>query len=223
VSVNAVVSREDGDSLRRNCPEAVIRVVANGTDINYFTPNPGAIEPDTLIFAGSLNWYPNVSALRFFRDRIWPRLKAAVPDIQFTVAGHSPVAEIVAWAASDDAVELVDTPADIRPWIDRGAVFVCPIVDGGGTRLKLLDAMSSGKAIVTTSVGAEGLGVENGLQAIIADTEDAFTEGTLEILKDPALRNSLARCGREFVERNFAWSTIGMELESAYSRLRARP
>ncbi len=157
VAVNAVVSVEDGESLRVQAPSAHIHVVANGTDTRYFMPDPNAEQPNTLVFAGSLNWYPNVSGLRLFRKRIWPSLKRASPDVQCILAGRTPVREIVDWGATDPSITLVPSPADIRPWIARGAVFICPIVDGGGTRLKLLDAMSSGKAIVSTKVGAEGL------------------------------------------------------------------
>jgi glycosyltransferase involved in cell wall biosynthesis len=95
-------------------------------------------------------------------------------------------------------------------------VFICPIVDGGGTRLKLIDAMASGKAIVTTSVGAEGLSIENGKQAMIAESDDEFIRMTLRLLREPELRDSLATNAREYAERRFAWEVIGESLEASY-------
>jgi len=216
VAVNAVVSREDGELLRIHAPAAHVHVVANGTDIRYFVPQPKEAKPNTLVFAGSLRWYPNVSALRFFRDRVWPQLKTQVPGLECILAGKNPVPEIEDWAKSDAAITLVPNPVDIRPWIAKGTVFICPVIDGGGTRLKLLDAMSSGKAIVSTKVGAEGLGIENGTQAMIAESEDEFVDMTLKLLNDPSLRSSLARNAREYVERHFSWEIIGTDLQAAY-------
>jgi glycosyltransferase involved in cell wall biosynthesis len=217
VAVNAVVSVEDGESLRVQAPSAHVHVVANGTDTRYFVPDPSAEQTNTLVFAGSLSWYPNVSGLRFFRKRIWPRVKSESPGVHCILAGKTPVREIVDWAATDASIDLISSPLDIRPWIARGSVFVCPIVDGGGTRLKLLDAMSSGKAIVSTRVGAEGLGLKNGEHALIVESEEDFVDATLSLLRDASLRSSLARNARDFVQRRFSWDTIGADLEAAYS------
>jgi len=222
VAVNAVVSTEDGDLLRHQCPSARVHVVANGTDTDYFIPDRKSIRENTLVFAGSLRWYPNVSGLRFFKKRIWPRLKNEIKDLRCILAGKNPVPEIREWADSDSAITLVASPEDIRPWIAKGAVFVCPVIDGGGTRLKLLDAMSSGKAIVTTQIGAEGLGIESGAQAMIANSDDEFVEMTLRLLRDPSFRSELSARAREYVERHFSWATIGKDLEAAYSSLEER-
>ncbi len=216
VAVNAMVSALDGESLRAICRGAHVHVVENGTDTSYFVPNPEGIEPNSLVFAGSMNWYPNISGLRFFRERIWPRLKTEVPGLRLYVAGFSPGAEMKEWAGTEPALTLVANPPDIRPWIARGSVFVCPIIDGGGTRLKLLDAMSAGKAIVSTKVGAEGLGLENGKHLLIAGSADEFADLTIAALRSPDLRQSLARNAREFVERTFSWEIVGRSLETAY-------
>jgi len=217
VAVNAVVSKEDGESLRRQSPTAHVHVVANGTDVDYFRVDRAAPKPNTLVFAGSLSWYPNVSGLRFFRERIWPQLKRDEPGVECILAGKNPAREIRDWSATDPKVTLVANPDDIRPWIAKGSVFVCPIVDGGGTRLKLLDAMSSGKAIVSTTVGAEGLGLTSNEHALLAESADEFAAMTLQLLRDADLRATLARNARAFVERHFSWHTIGAELEAAYA------
>jgi glycosyltransferase involved in cell wall biosynthesis len=217
VAVNAVVSHEDGQLLLQRCPSAHVHVVANGTDTHYFAPQAEPPRRSSLVFAGSLKWYPNVSGLRAFRRRIWPTLKAEVTGLECILAGKSPVREVRAWAASDPAITLVDTPPDIRPWVAKGTVFICPVVDGGGTRLKLIDAMASGKAIVTTRVGAEGLGIENGKQAMVAESDDEFIRMTLRLLREPELRKSLAANAREYAERHFGWEVIGESLEAGYA------
>jgi len=223
VTVNAVVSPEDSESLRAQAPSARIIVVGNGTDTAYFLPDPKATKDDTLVFTGMLNWYPNVSGLRFFREQIWPKVKQQVAGVKCIVAGMNPVQEIRMWAASDPSVTLVDSPADIRPSLASGAVYFCPIIDGGGTRLKLLDAMSAGKGIVTTRVGAEGLGVENRKQALVADSDDEFLQYTLELLSNRSLCTSLGQNAREFVERHYAWNVIGRSLDAAYGLLQTEP
>jgi glycosyltransferase involved in cell wall biosynthesis len=218
VAVNAVVSAVDGDSLRLQCPTAQVHVVENGTDTDYFVPQPQSIEPNSLVFAGSMNWYPNISGLRYFRERIWQRLKSEVAGIKLFVAGFSPGLEMREWANSEPALTLVANPDDIRPWIAKGAVFICPIIDGGGTRLKLLDAMSAGKAIVSTKIGAEGINIENGKQALLADSEDEFVELVLTALRSVPLQQSLAQNARQFVQENYSWEIIGRSLENAYLR-----
>jgi glycosyltransferase involved in cell wall biosynthesis len=216
VTVNAVVSALDGELLRRVSPSAHVHVVENGTDTDYFVPEPASIEPLSLVFAGSMNWYPNISGLRYFRERIWPRLKSAIPELKLFVAGFSPGPEMQQWAESEPALTLVANPDDIRPWIAKGAVFICPIIDGGGTRLKLLDAMSAGKAIVSTRIGAEGLGIEPGKHALIAESDSEFADLALKALRDPALRRSLSSNARRLVEERFSWQIIGRSLEAAY-------
>jgi glycosyltransferase involved in cell wall biosynthesis len=216
VAVNAVVSAVDGESLRLQCPSAHVHVVENGTDTDYFVPRPQSIQPNSLVFAGSMNWYPNISGLRYFRERIWPRLKGEMAGLKLFVAGFSPGVEMKEWAKSEPALTLVANPDDIRPWIAKGSIFVCPIIDGGGTRLKLLDAMAAGKAIVSTRVGAEGLNIEGGKQALLADSEDEFVDLTLAVLRSASLREALARSARVFVEENYSWDIIGRSLENAY-------
>lgn len=217
VSVNAVVSREDGRSLRVQCPSAHVHVVENGTDTEYFAPFQATSEPNTLVFAASLNWYPNISALRYFRELIWPKLRNEIPELRCFIAGQNPVREIEQWADADPAITLIANPPDIRPWIAKGNVVICPMVDGGGTRLKLLDAMSAGKAIVTTRVGAEGLGIEHGKEALIADSAEEFARLTVRLLGDSSLQAELVQNARSFVVKRFGWDTIGKNLAAAYA------
>jgi glycosyltransferase involved in cell wall biosynthesis len=215
--VNLTVSELDSGTLRVSDPHAHCHVVENGTDTEYFHPSDGPPEPNTLIFAGGLNWYPNVSGIRFFARQIWPLLKQKCPGIRLYLAGRSPVAEIVRLAKSDPTIELIADPPDIRPWVWKAAVYVCPIIDGGGTRLKILDALAMGKAVVSTSVGGEGLQVKHGEDILVADSPKDFASHVLHLLEHETSRKQLGARGRALVERLYSWEVIGRHLEDGHS------
>jgi glycosyltransferase involved in cell wall biosynthesis len=216
VDGNVAVSSLDADRLRTIAPGAHTHVVDNGTDDGYFVPQPGVEETGTIVFAGSLNWYPNVSGVRRFAERVWPRLKARVPAVRWLLAGMRPVAEVRRLAESDPQITLVDTPPDIRPSMARGAVVVCPIQEGGGTRLKLLDAMAMGKAVVSTAVGAEGLAIVPGRDMLIATDEEDFAAQIETVLRDGALRARIGGAARAMIEARYSWRSIGAALDEAY-------
>ncbi len=173
---NLTVSSEDARLLATIDPQAHFHVVENGTDVDFFRPLGSPEEQNTIVFAGSLDWYPNQSALQHFRAAMWPGLRHSAPGVRLEIAGRNPRSWLTDWAQSDPQVGLTASPEDIRPCIDRAAVFVCPIMEGGGTRLKLLDAMAMGKAIVTTSIGCEGLRVMPGSDLLIADGPADFNQ-----------------------------------------------
>ena len=214
--VNLTVSELDTQTLRERNPQAHCHVVENGTDTEYFHPSEIAPEPNTLVFGASLRWYPNVTAIQFFSREIWPILKQRCPGINLYLAGSKPVESVAEVANQDSHITLVSNPEDIRPWIWKGAVFVCPIIDGGGTRLKILDALAMGKAVVSTSIGCEGLEVKHGENILVADTPQDFAGEVLRLLGDEALRKQLAVNGRALVERLYSWEVIGRHLERAY-------
>lgn len=216
VALNLTVSQEDADSLRAVNSQARFHVVDNGTDIEFFQPADELIEENTIVFAGSLRWYPNQSGLMFFSREVWPLLKMRCPCIRFIVAGQKAPEFLVRWAHSDPQIVFVPDPEDIRPWIARGAVFVCPIRDGGGSRLKLLDAMAMGKAIVTTEVGAEGLRVTSGTHMMIAHMPQHFADEVISLLRDNDKRQRLGAEARSWVSKEYSWPVIGERLMRAY-------
>lgn len=214
--VNLTVSESDAQVLSRRSRSAHFHVVENGTDTDYFSPVEAAPEPRSVVFAASLNWYPNLSAVRFLGREIWPRLKSQCPGIRLFLAGQKPPQWLVQWAEQDPEIVLVANPVDIRPWIARGAVFVCPILDGGGTKLKILDALAMGKAVVSTPIGCESLEVKHGENILVADTPEDFARQVLRLVEDEALRKQLGACGRVLVEKLYSWEVIGRHLEQAY-------
>jgi glycosyltransferase involved in cell wall biosynthesis len=212
---NLAVSELDAARLRAMCGDLHVHVVENGTDTEYFKPMGVAAEPDALVFAGSLRWYPNVSGIRYFAERVWPRLRAQRPAIRLYLAGRSPDPSVVQIAARDPQVQLIPDPEDIRPWMARGSVFICPVLDGGGTRLKILDAMAMGLPIVTTTLGGEGLNVVAGKHLLVADTPEDFASATLSLLNQESLRRQLGAEGRKLVEEKYSWQAAGRHLEEA--------
>ncbi len=214
--INLAVSDADARLLKSRSPKAQFHVVENGTDTNYFAPSAAPVEPDSLIFASSLNWYPNISAIQFFVREVWPKVKLRRPGVRLYVVGMEPADSLVGWLTQDPNVTVVASPPDIRPWVARASVVICPMRDGGGTKVKLLDAMAMGKAIVSTSFGCEGLGVRHGENILVADTPHDFAAGTIEALEDPELRRRLGAQARALVERKYSWRVVGTHLEEAY-------
>ncbi len=214
--VNLAVSGLDAERLRTQCGVIHLHVVENGTDTEYFTPAAGQTEPNAIVFAASLRWYPNVSGIRFFTTRIWPLLKARCPGIRLYLAGRNPSPAIIQIAAADPDIQLIADPPDIRPWVARGSVFICPIIDGGGTRLKILDALAMGMPVLTTRLGCEGLQVEPGKNIVVADSPEEFASAAQSLLGNAALRQQLRTEGRKLVEEVYSWNAIVRRLEDAY-------
>ena len=213
--MNVVMSRQDEVALHERAPGVRTTVIPNGVDIEYFVPAPASQTP-TLIYAGGMNMFANRDAVLYFLQEIWPLIVAQVPDAQFLAVGQDPPDELRAFAARDPRVAVPGKVPDIRPYINRASVYVVPLRVGGGTRLKVLDAMACGKAMVSTSVGCEGLEVQAGEHLEVADEPAAFARATIDLLNDPARRDRLGRSARALVERKYAWPLIGAKLIDAY-------
>jgi glycosyltransferase involved in cell wall biosynthesis len=213
---NVTVSEQDRLHLLALDPRAHVHVVENGTDTSYLSPIPGAEETDTLVFAGSLRWYPNLSGLEYFIEQVWPLLKQQRPQLRLYIAGRDPAASFLNWAQRDSSIKVVRDPDDIRPWIARGWVFICPILDGGGTRLKILDALAMGKAVVSTTIGCEGLQVTPGKDILVADSPRDFAAEVLRVLASADLRQQLAAAGRALVVQQYDWRALAAQLRDTY-------
>ncbi len=214
---NIMVSEDDARLLRELCPQARTSVVANGVDTDYYTPRDGGVEP-VIIFTGSMRMFANSDAVRWFLEEIWPGVKAQVPNARFIAIGRQPNAFAVEYAARDPAVEVPGFVDDVRPWVARAAVYVVPMRVGGGTRLKVLDAMAQGKAIVQTRIGAEGIRIDAGTHYAAADQPGEFIEAVVRLLGDAQERARLGRAARERAEQEYSWTVLGRRLHEVYSR-----
>ena len=160
--------------------------------------------------------FANSDAVLWFIKHVWPQLKTKLPSIRFLAVGQNPTKEIYDLAARDFSIEVPGFVDDIRPWVARAAVYVVPLRVGGGTRLKVVDAMAQGKAIVSTSVGCEGIRVTDGTDILIADEPEAFVKHIMLLLNDKNKREALGRAARKLAEQLYSWPRIGQKLMDGY-------
>lgn len=222
--LNVTVSELDKSRLSRIVPASRIVVIPNGVDTDYFRPQPENIIRGNLVFVGGMNWYPNRDAVLYLGKEIWPILKREIPEVSLTLVGGAPPREFLDRAHRDPRVRVTGFVDDVRPYLHRAEVYVCPMRDGGGTRLKILDALAVGKAIVSTSIGCEGIAVEPGRDVLIADTPRQFVDHVKRALADSHTRNRLGEAGRALAERQYSWTAIGQRLNHVYRELaRSQP
>ena len=206
------VSDDDRRRLEALAPGIHAVAIPTGVDTNYFVPDDSPERANRLVFSGSMDWHPNEDAVVYFADAILPRIRASIPDTTLTVVGRNPTARLRDTAARAE-IEVTGTVDDVRPSIAQGSVYVVPLRAGGGTRLKIFEALAMGKPVVSTTVGAEGLALEPGRHFIAADDPDAFSDAVIGLLRDPERRRTLGAAGRELVEAHYSWPTVARDFE----------
>ena len=165
-----------------------------------------------------MDWYPNEDAVAFFADEVLPRIQEKIPDVAFSIVGGNPSGRVQKLAERNGVVVTGRVP-EIKPYFAEATVFVVPLRIGSGTRLKILEALAMGKAIVSTSVGAEGLDLKNGEEIFIADEPNAFADAVTRLLTDVQLRRRTGENGRTRVERDYDWRRIGEKLHAVYAKI----
>ncbi|MEK6641783.1 MAG: glycosyltransferase family 4 protein [Nitrospirota bacterium] len=212
--LNFTVSDLDRQRLVSIAPGIHTAVIPNGTDTSFFSPSRHVHpKPKSLIFAGGMKWYPNRDAMLFFFREVWPLLKKVEPESTFTVIGRLPPPEIVQLSQTDKSIKVAGFVEDVRPLIAEAEIYVCPIRDGGGTRLKILDALAMGKALVSTSIGYEGLELVPEHDLLVADTPVEFVKQIKRLMEDHGLRERLQTNGLETIRKKYGWEHIGQELK----------
>lgn len=196
-----------------------VEVIPNGVDIDYFFPIPENEVENHFVFAGGLDWYPNADAMSYFANEIWPLLKKQEPDVVMNVIGKNPSNELISLARQDSNFRVHGFVDDVREYISKASVYICPIRDGGGTKLKLLDAFSMGKATIAHPTASEGLEVEDGYHILLANTPGEFADRAIDLLKNKALREKLGHNARNLVAEKYAFNKIGEKLASLYSHM----
>jgi glycosyltransferase involved in cell wall biosynthesis len=189
-----------------------LSVIPNGVDIERYSGDFGAAEPETLVFAGALTYEANLDAMQFFLTEIFPLVKAARPNVMLRITGRTEGARLDR-LPMDHGVVLTGHLEDVRPTVARSAVCVVPIRTGGGTRLKILEAMALRTPVVSTAKGAEGLAVTPGTDILIADSPADFAHAVLRLLGDQALSTRLTENGRRLVTSDYGWDRIGQRLD----------
>lgn len=206
------VSHEDGKMLKHFGVRRA-RVIRTGVDTRFFGPIKIEEIPYNLVFTGSMDWLPNEDAIVYFVRSIFPKIKRIIPQATLTIVGRQPTKKLRALGQEDSSIEVTGTVNDVRPYIGRAAVYIVPIRIAGGTRLKIFEAMSMEKAVISTSIGAEGLQVLNGKNIIIADNEHCFAERTIELLKNSDKRHKIGAAARKLLTREFDWAIVAREFE----------
>lgn len=217
----SAVSEEDAAALRSLAPELRPAVVPNGIDLcAYDLPAPVAIEPGRVVFTGKMDYRPNVDAVLWFVNAIWPMVRAQAPEATFWIVGQAPTPPVRALDGRD-GVHVTGAVADTRPYIAGARVYVAPLRMGGGTRFKLLEAMALRRPIVSTRVGAEGFPLQNGRDALLADGPQSFADSVCRLLHDADLSDRLATTGHALVAARYDWSVIVPRLEALWAAILA--
>jgi len=206
------VSEEDAATMRREYTLENVAAVATGVDTEFFRPQ-GTVEklPHNLVFTGSMDWLPNEDAIRWFTEDVLPRIKSEVPDVTLTVVGRNPSAALRELAARDDSIKVTGRVEDVRPYMEKAAAYIVPIRIGGGTRLKIYEAMAMEIPMISTTVGAEGLPLEGEAEILFADTAEDFARRVVEVLTDERLANELAARAATKVRERFGWEAVAAE------------
>lgn len=212
-SLTVAVSEEDGRLLKLLAPSATIRAIPTGVDIDYFKPALTTRESAAaLVFTGSMDWHPNEDAMVYFISTILPLVRCVIPDVSLTIVGRNPGEGMRKLAAAAD-VAVTGTVDDVRPWMETAAVYIVPLRIGGGTRLKIFEALAMGKAVVSTTIGAEGLPLTDGEHIVLADTPALFADRIIELLRDRTKRQQFGRAGRLLVEQQYSWARVAADFE----------
>lgn len=183
-----------------------ITVVPTGVDLKNFHPADQPVSNALVMFVGAMDWEPNIDAVEYFCDRIWPKIKKDVPSACFRIVGRNPGRRVQKLAS--DSIEVTGSVPSVQSHLQEAAVVVVPLRVGGGTRLKIYEAMAMGKAVVSTSIGAEGLDVHDGHDILLADQADEFAQAVKNLLQDDHLRGKYGRAAIELARR-CDWPEIG--------------
>lgn len=212
------VSEEDCEIMRKEYGLGnVLGAVPTGVDVAYFEQVARDPKPNHIAFLGSMDWMPNIDAIRYFTEEIWPLLKAKNPSVRFTIIGRNPPGWIAELPSRDSAITVTGTVPDVRPYLAEAAALVVPLRVGGGTRIKIFEAVAAGVPVVSTSIGMEGLPLTHRETILVADSSREFADATLELLSDAALAATISTRARDFVREKYSWAGV-TEIFSGYCR-----
>ncbi len=212
-----VMSEVDAQIVKRAAPGVPTALSPNGVDVEYFKPLNTRREPDTAIFMGDYKYFPNEDAVLYFVREIMPLIRAKRPNFTLTLLGKEPTPALRRLSSDPrNGLHIQGLVEDTRPYLSRAALFVCPLRSGSGTRFKLLEALACGCPVVTTSLGAEGLGAQDNRHLRIADTPQAFADAVLHLLENPEEAARLARHGRNWVVERHSWARSAALLSDIY-------
>jgi len=177
-------------------------------DVDFYKPVENVAEKKQLVFTGSMDWLPNEDAMIYFIEKIFPLIKQEEPETSLVIVGRRPTPALLKLTEGRKDIVATDWVEDTRPYMAESTVFIVPIRIGGGTRMKIYEALAMGKAMVSTSVGAEGLPLNHGEQIMFADKEKEFADHVVTLLRDEKLRKKMGATARKYVYENFRWEKV---------------
>lgn len=216
------VSDEDRRAMESLYGLRHVYTIPTGVDTDYFQPSGKNDDGRTIAFCGSMDWLPNEDGVDFFLERVWTRLRSRRPEARFVVIGRNPSPGLTRRVATAPAVSLTGWVDDVRPHLESSAVVVVPLRVGGGTRMKIYEAMAMGRPVVSTTLGAEGLPVHAGTHLYLEDEPDAFADRVAWLLEHPAERRAVGDAARRWVHEHFRWEHVGEVFASACHDVIAR-
>jgi len=193
-------------------------VVSNGVDLDYFKPSSDSEEFPSLVFTGHMRFKPNVDAVIYFAKNILPLVKKSYEKIRFYIVGAEPTKQ-VSELGKKDGIIVTKEVKDVRPYLAKASVFVCPVINGGGVKNKVLQAMAMEKPVVTTRLGAEAIDVTHGKNTFISDEPDMFAKYIIDLLDDKELRVLMGKNGRELIRKSYTWNHTVNQYKSLYKEL----
>jgi polysaccharide biosynthesis protein PslH len=218
------VSELDARAIARLAPGVEPLAIPNGVDTRgYRTDLPDSLplQHPNLVFTGKMDFRPNIDAMRWFHGHVWPEIRRRVPEVHLYIVGKAPHPEVQR-LADDPAITVTGYVPEILPYFGGADVYIVPLRVGGGTRLKVLEALATGLPMVSTRLGAEGIDLVDGEHALLADAPAAFADAAVRLLTDVALRERLSRQARSFAEEHYDWRQIVPRLFPLYDRLAPR-
>ncbi len=212
-----VVSEADRDELLSLNPSLPVEIVPNGIDLDFFQPASAPREPHTLLFTGNYEYAPNLDAALRLARAIFPCVQQRIPDAKLWIVGNAPPPELQALAS--DAITVTGQVPDLRDYLSRATVFVCPLRLGAGIKNKLLEALVMGCPVIATPLSADGIAVRDGQDALIAETDPQIADAVLRLFADPALRDQLGANGRRLIEARYQWAQVADQYERVYAEV----
>lgn len=208
-----VVSDRDSQELHEIDPSLEVTVIPNGVDLSRFSLRNAPREAATLLFTGNYEYAPNVDAALVLATQVLPQIRTQIPEAKLWLVGNAPPPELLALAS--EHVIVTGRVPDVLPYLQQATVFVCPLRMGAGIKNKLLEALAAGCPVIATPMSIEGIILEHGCDALIAEL-DSMPTSAIGLLRDPELQQSLSRNGRHLIETDYTWEQVAAQYEAVY-------
>ena len=209
------VSEADSQMMEGDYGLRKVYDIPTGVDVDFFKPNGASNpRPNSLVFTGSMDWLPNEDAINYFTQQILPLIRNSVPDVSITVVGRNPSRKLQELGRRESSITVTGRVDDVRPYMEKAAAYVVPLRIGGGTRLKIYEALAMEKPTISTTVGAEGLDISNGEHILLADTPADFANAVVRVFREPQFAQQLGSRAAHTVRERFSWNKVAAEFDS---------